>query len=445
MHNRPSSRLALVAGLVFALSGCGSTQPMRLALTELGTTSDSEYGAYGLRLIRAVNITGLGPEEVVGTMTTDPDKWSIREQLAKLSPFRSDLPDTMTPRIRPGTSQIVERKFCKTSGTEPKQCENGGVKLAELTTLRDGLQKYQQAVADAMNAALKQEALVAARNVLSRDDDAARAALANLQAMFPEDSKTTLKDLAAARTQAAKSADEAFDALNAKFEATRAALNTSGVLVTNWEREVAVSGSADAGESFQASASKKKKISGFLILGEPSSISLQIGSDIFSRINDKPPVGAAWTERVFKRHRNYFTYYQLRAKYVVFAESNLSALQGALKADTKALMAALGPAAAATFAGKVDALKLKVDAAYAAVAAASEAGVMDASQSVVTRREFSFDRALMDGYVKSEMETAKNSLPVISMRISLDDYIDAHRDEILNGPPRRSAPDTAQR
>lgn len=436
MHNRPSLRLALVAGLVFALSGCGSTQPMRLALTELGTTSDSEYGAYGLRLIRAVNITGLGPEEVVGTMTTDPDKWSIREQLAKLSPFRSDLPDTMTPRIRPGTSQIVERKFCKTSGTELKQCENGGVKLAELTTLRDGLQKYQQAVADAMNAALKQEALVAARNVLSRDDDAARAALANLQAMFPEDSKTTLKDLAAARTQAAKSADEAFDALNAKFEATRAALNTSGVLVTNWEREVAVSGSADAGESLQASASKKKKISGFLILGEPSSISLQIGSDIFSRINDKPPVGAAWTERVFKRHRNYFTYYQLRAKYVVFAESNLSALQGALKADTEALMATLGStAAAATFASKVAALKLKVDAAYAAVAAASEAGAMDASQSVVSYRDFSFDRAQMAAPMALEMERAKASLPVISMRFALDDYIAVHRDEIQKDPP----------
>jgi hypothetical protein len=65
------------------------------------------------------------------------------------------------------------------------------------------------------------------------------------------------------------------------------------------------------------------------------------------------PASPEWTERVFNRERNCFTYCQLRAKYVVFAESNLSALQGALKVDTKALMAALGPAASAAFASKV--------------------------------------------------------------------------------------------
>ena len=403
---------------------------MRLALTELGTTSDSEYGVYGMRFIRAINITGLGPEEVVGTMTTDPDKWSIREQLAKFSPFRSDLPDTMTPRMRLGNSQIVERRFCKPKEPNFTECTSNGVSLSELTALRDGLQKYQQDVADATHAALKQEALIASRAILAADDATARTALSNLQALFPEDSKTTLKDLPSARAQAAKAIEGQFNALDAKIQSTRAALSKSGVLVTNWEREVTISGGADAGESFQGSGSKKKKISGFLILGEPTSISLQIGSDIFKRVKEERTQNDEWTERIFKRHRNYITFYQLRAKYVVFAESNLSALQGALKADTKALMATLGPSAA-TFAGKVDALKLKVEAAYAAVAAASESGVMDASQSVVVYRDFSFDRGLMETKVMGEMERAKNSLPVISMRFSLDDYIVTHHDEIL--------------
>ena len=430
MHSRSPVFVALLAGLALTLSGCSSTQSMRLALTELGTTSDSEYGVYGMRFIRAINITGLGPEEVVGTMTTDPDKWSIREQLAKFSPFRSDLPDTMTPRMRLGSSQIVERRFCKPKEPNFTECTSNGVSLSELTSLRDGLQKYQQDVADATHAALKQEALIASRAILAADDATARTALSNLQALFPEDSKTTLKDLPSARAQAAKAIEGQFNALDAKIQSTRAALSKSGVLVTNWEREVTISGGADAGESFQGSGSKKKKISGFLILGEPTSISLQIGSDIFKRVKEKRTQTDEWTERIFKRHRNYITFYQLRAKYVVFAESNLSALQGALKADTKALMATLGPSAA-TFAGKVDALKLKVEAAYAAVAAASESGVMDASQSVVVYRDFSFDRGLMETKVMGEMDRAKNSLPVISMRFSLDDYIVTHHDEIL--------------
>lgn len=430
MHSRSPVFVALLAGLALTLSGCSSTQSMRLALTELGTTSDSEYGVYGMRFIRAINITGLGPEEVVGTMTTDPDKWSIREQLAKFSPFRSDLPDTMTPRMRLGNSQIVERRFCKPKEPNFTECTSNGVSLSELTALRDGLQKYQQDVADATHAALKQEALIASRAILAADDATARTALSNLQALFPEDSKTTLKDLPSARAQAAKAIEGQFNALDAKIQSTRAALSKSGVLVTNWEREVTISGGADAGESFQGSGSKKKKISGFLILGEPTSISLQIGSDIFKRVKEERTQNDEWTERIFKRHRNYITFYQLRAKYVVFAESNLSALQGALKADTKALMATLGPSAA-TFAGKVDALKLKVEAAYAAVAAASESGVMDASQSVVVYRDFSFDRGLMETKVMGEMERAKNSLPVISMRFSLDDYIVTHHDEIL--------------
>lgn len=303
--------------------------------------------------------------------------------------------------------------------------------LTDLTALRDGLQKYQQGVVEAMNAALKQEALVAAKVVLAADGADAQAALANLRAIFPKDKKTTLKDLAAARTQAAKPADAAFNALYVKFQSTRDALDKSGLLVTNWEREVMVSGGADAGENFQGSASRKKKISGFLILGEPVSISLQIGSGIFRRLDKPRPAGAEWTERVFKRERSYFTYYQLRAKYVVFAESNLNALQGALNVDTKALMAALGPAASAAFASKVDALKLKVEAAYAAVAAASESGAMDASQSVSTSRNFSFDRARIADHVQREMELAKASLPVVSMRFALDDYIHTHRDEIV--------------
>lgn len=93
---------------------------MRLALTEPGTTSDSEYGAYGMRFVRAINITGLGPEEVVGTMTTDPDKWSIRE-LAVFSPFRPDLPDTMTPRLRPGPSKIRRAEVLQDQREQPAE------------------------------------------------------------------------------------------------------------------------------------------------------------------------------------------------------------------------------------------------------------------------------------------------------------------------------------
>lgn len=422
-----------LAALMFiaGLSGCGS-QPMRLALTELGTTSDSEYGAYGMRFIRAVNITGLGPEEVVGTMTTDPDKWSLSEQLAKFSPKRPDLPDSMSPRLRTDQSQVIERTFCKHAA---RQCTAGGVTLSDLTSLRDTLQKQQADIASAAHDALKQEAIAAAQSALATNDTAAASTLAQLQALFPEDAQTSLKDLPSARLQAAVPTARVTQALDVALRAPKNALNKSGVLVTHWEREVSYSASASAGEDAKGSLSGKKKIGGFLILGEPRITSLQFGDDLVKRLEEQPGTGGKWAERLFEMHRNYITHYQLRARYVVFAESSLSALQGSIKADLAAIAQSLGPQVAATLSARVQALSVKIDAAYAAISASSETGVMDAGESFVTHRPFSFERLKMPAALMAEMSAAEGTLPVISIRISLDDYIEKSRSTLASRAP----------
>lgn len=401
---------------------------MRIALTELGTSSDSEYGAYGLRFIRALNVTGLGPEEVVGTMTTDPDKWSIAEQFARFAPVRSDLPDSMSPRIKVGASMIVERQFCKVvMEAGKKKCGSDGVQMDKLIKLRDALQGNQAVIAEAAHLLLKAEALAAVRPMLDGDAETSSTALRALQSAFPQEAASAFKDLASAKVEADSVAPRAAKAMEASLKKTQAELSMAGVLVTNWEREVKVSGGVKAGEDVQGTFSKTRKIGGFLILGEPRITSLQLGDDLVTRLLEDataPPIGA---ERIFETHRNYITHYQLRARQVVFAESYQSALHASLQVDIAAILQKLEPVTGMALKAQLQAVSAKVDALYAAISAASESGAMDASGSYVETHDFSFARDKMNGFVEEEMKLAQGTLPVISIRLSLDDYINKSR------------------
>ncbi|XAH22273.1 hypothetical protein AAFF27_19955 [Xylophilus sp. GW821-FHT01B05] len=420
----------LVIALVALLAGCAGGSPMRVALTELGTVSDSEYGAYGLRLVRAVNVTGLGPEEVVGTLTTDPDKWSIREQLARFFPERSDLPDSMTPRLVPGASEIVERRFCKAvtdtrdgdGNLVPAHCAKGGdVTLAGLVELRDKLQESQAKVAEAVRLELKSAALDAALTALKTGPaEGTSGILAALQALYPNDGLSDAKKVEDARDATVAARNPA--GLIPLLAETKKLSSTSGVIVTRWEREVEASGSLTAGDAAKVSAAGKRKLSGFLILGEPRITSLRLGSDFAARAKEKSLPGSA--ESLFKSHRNYLTYYQLRARYVLFSESREEALQAALQADVAKIAQTLGAARINT--DTLTSISARAEALYAAIAASSGSGVLDAEAGYVQTHACSLLRNAGTGTgtcLGAEMQRSAGTLPVISIRAAFDDFV----------------------
>ena len=97
---------------VLFLAACSTTSPMKVALTELGTTSRSEKigGGYEAQLV--INITGLAPHDEIGTVSYDPDRFSLLEFLNIFSPNPRDIPDILSPKLNPGPSLVYERTFC---------------------------------------------------------------------------------------------------------------------------------------------------------------------------------------------------------------------------------------------------------------------------------------------------------------------------------------------
>lgn len=416
------------SALAFLLAGCAGSSPMRIALTELGTVSDSEYGAYGLRMVRSINVTGLGPEEVVGTVTTDPDKWSAREQFARFSPDRSDLPDSMTPRLTEGKSFVVERSFCaSTIDSEKLGPCTGGVKLSDLTSLRDKLVLTQGMVALAIRNELKAATLnFALQSAAGASDEQRKAIFAKLQALYPQD---PLSDEGSVRSLS-QSLDGRADVLSSALSEINALTSQSGIFVTRWDREVEGSAGASADKLASASAAGRRKVSGFLILGEPRVTSLQLGDDLLAR--KASAQRHAGSSDAFQLHRNYITYYQLRARYVLYAESLEQALQLALQADISKATEILG---AGVNVAALQEISLKIQAFYAAITAASGSGLLDAQAGRLMTHDFSVAPGAIRDFQLQGIKRSEGTVPVISIRAAFDDFIAGTRTPASFGAP----------
>lgn len=413
--------LGLIVVVLLTLTACASTNPIRIALTELGTTSDSEYGAYGLRLTRSVNVTGLAAEEVVGMMTTDPDKWSFREQFARFFPTRTDLPDIMSPRLHSGQSHIVERTFCNDDGTVTPKCPA----IKHLTAIKSRIQAYQAKVAVLIQQDLKEKILAAASRTMDQKPENNTELLRLLQSSYPDDAEIagattdTLSTVLAAKQASLKKLSQN---TSNEIEAIDAATSKHGIIITNWQRDTKLTASAGA-EGASANFDKSRKINGFLILGSPRVTTLLLGNDLLERYNQRDANNDS--DKFFKLNRNYITFYQLRAKQVVFAESFYSALSAGLKLDVDRLVAKFkGVMGDNLNADDLLKIGIKAEALYAAITAASESGVLDATKGEQKIHLFSLNRIEQGMYVMEELGRSGDSVPIISVRYALDDFLD---------------------
>lgn len=407
-----SGSIFILMGTMGCATASGSNSPVRVALTEMGAVSNSEYSVHGLRMVRSINVTGLGAEEVVGSLTVDPDKWSATEQARRLSPLRTDLPDSMAPRLVAGQSVVVERRF------------DSSASASHLVQLRDQLQAYQAKIAETARLKIKIEILNIVANAKTVKKDGGVEVIdskftALLASLYPNEPLKKFEDLK-------KAIDETSLLLNSikledQLKSIQDLLKIPGILVTKWQREdsmavAATSAMADGG------GGKNKTVGGLLILGSPRIITLYFGNDLIARAEEKQ-TKYLYVDSLFPSERNYITHYQLRAKHVLFVENQYSAYRANLEVhldEIAKLLPQLNGVDSTVFVAN---LKANLATQYAAVMETSAFGVLDGEKSFVQTRHFSMKRSKINDFLSAEVSCANGTIPVINMRVALDGFL----------------------
>jgi hypothetical protein len=416
LHRRDSLVLNVsILCIAATLGGCAA--PMREAVTGLGTSSDSEYGAFGMRFIRSVNATGLGAEEAVGTLSVDPDQWSGTEQAKRLSPFRTDLPDSMAPRLSASTTYVAERRF---DGGAGESCasfpSSNAITLSDVVAIRDGIQGSQVNFSRWVSLESKMNVLaIVLETWKDASQDAPAGLLEGLRSLYPEVTGSKKTDIGAELDKVKESAN----LLKKDQENFKTSIGKAGIIITNWERSSAATGNVNVAEA-KATGNGSKKGSGFLILGVPTATTLFFGNDFSTYLNNvKENNGTNFSLKAsFAMQRLYVTHYQLRAKYMVFTESRQTELSVRAEADLESIKKALGPVVSAKSLAALSNIKLKIDTFYTSMTAIAEASVLDAGTGRLCVRDLNLGD---DG--RTEISAASGTIPVVSMRVAIGDYI----------------------
>ena len=406
---------------VLFLAACSTTSPMKVALTELGTSSRSEKIKGGYKAQSVINITGLSPHDEIGTVSFDPDRFSLVEFLNIFSLNPKDIPDILSPKLNSGSSVVYERTFC---GNQANDC----AAQTDIENIKQAIDLQDQKIEALSDAEIALATIQSIQVAIKQNANDTEKYLNVLKQQFPNNEyiKTSTKaDQDAKLSETAKELTTEIKKIIDKLDELKASANKPGIIITNWKldrnfsTETAVAG---AGGSY----SSKKDLQGYLILGNPSVHTLHIGNDLAG-------LKSAYqkTARLFRNKNLYITFYQVRAQQVFYAESLQSTIsaQASLKLDEliKTLTTAFG---AGINVEGLKSLKLTADVRYTRFSLSSNQGFLDATKGKSTSKDFlvkmpcAGDKCCVKLNSSSCQKLENNSVPVISSRISLDDYLD---------------------
>lgn len=415
----------LLFAAILLLGSCSTTSHMKVALTELGTSSRSEKIGGGYKAQSVINITGLSPHDEIGTISFDPDRFSLLEFLNVFSPNPKDIPDILSPRLNLGPTVVYERTFCNVAANDCATEE-------DIKNIKQAIDLQDQKIDMLSKAEIELVTIQAIQVAISQHATDTEKYLSVLKQQFPNNEliKTTTKDNHNTKLdEAIKALVSDIKNITDKLVEIKSSVNKPGIIITNWKLDKnfnAEAALAGAGGSY----SNKKDLQGYLILGNPSVSSLHIGSDAAKIKHLK-----ACYKNIFDLFRSkslYMTFYQVRAQQVLYAES----LQSAISAQAGLRLNELVSTLSTSFASGVNleglkSLQLTIDARYARFSLSSNQGFLDATQGNVSRKNF-FDSDTCKSTdesccVKDKPESHENlvnkSVPVISSRINLDAYL----------------------
>lgn len=425
-QGRRSLKFAVLL-MTVGLCACESV-PVKKAFTELGTSSDSEYGAYNTRFMRSINATGLSAEEVVGSLTLDPDKWSATEQARRIFPLRADLPDAMAPRVTKGDTFIAVRHLGKQTPNVQGDalCQGDSnpanrVQIATLIAIRDGLNGAQYNISRWASLSAKQNVLSTVLTEMKKPDvkagtEKSTQLLDTVKSLYPEEAA----DGVASIEQSLKVIAKEVVQLELEWGKFKTSISTAGIVITNWEREVAASGNANVADA-SVSSGGSRKVSGFLILGDPQISTLFIGRNFHQLMStfkagtagSLAKLGSGITEQ-----RTYMTQYQLRAKSLVFSESQQAALRMRFEADLQKIAKTFARVLPSTPLLGMSEVSAKIDGFYSAVTGVAESSVIDASSGRLCTRKLK-----IEDEDENEIKLWADTIPIVSIRLSVSDYL----------------------
>lgn len=400
-----------------SLVACSTTSPMKVALTELGTSSRSEKVKGGYKAQIAINVTGLAPHEEIGTVSFDPDRFSLVDFLSAFSSNPKDIPDILSPKLNLGNTMVYERTFCGKS-TSQNDCATE----AHIKEIKDSIDLHDKTIGLLANAEIEQATIRAIQVAINQNEKDTEKYLTFLKQQFPNNT-----NLATAKTESyTPNLDKAvadleikIDTLKTELEELKDKVIKPGIIITNWKLNKSAGVDASV-VGLSGSYDSEKDLSGYLILGNPSVHSLHIGKDI---IKVKAQYGDA--ANIFRNKNLYVTFYQVRAKQVLYAESREStvAIQAKLKLNELISTITTAFSGGANVVSGLQKLDLSLNARYAKYTLSSNQGFLDATKGNTTCAP------LISGQTVSNCKDAKSnvvkeSVPVVSSRFGLDKYLD---------------------
>lgn len=415
------------------LSACSTTPPMKVALTELGTSSRSEYGAYGLRMTRSINITGLAPEETIGSISVDPDRFNLIEQLKRFKLNPQDLPDMMAPRLNDGASMVYERTFCGVSNECPTN--------DDITAVKNAIEIQDANIAKLANLQIDQQIISLVESAIVRKQEDADKLLAGLKIQIPnnENIKTSTKaDYQDKLSKAKTDIQINIDVVKKVLEDNKISLKKPGIIITNWKYQSDLS--AEGGlPGLGGAFNKNKDIAGYAIFGNPVVRSLHFGTNDITSDQNNLNSNNTKIKKLFSEKRLYMTYYQVRAQQVLYAESLESTLGAQLTLKLKELTAALKPLLGSIDPVTLSQLELTASATYARYSLSANQGFLDAGSGRLKRYAFKHGKCINTCCCdKNKCEDIENTtVPIINARINLAKYLEAYKN---SEPTQTNAP-----
>ena len=201
------------------LTGCANLSPIAITLTDLGTASKSEHSMKGLLVMRTVNVTGLGPNEVIGSLSVDPDPSHLDFSNIMST---ADYPDSLSFRLSPECSRIVESNF-------------GGkieVTIEDVATVRDNIQELVELMSKKIGLEIKQIVLMKSTDSLADTTKDHQEILRILQTQYPGDKLSEVSEVNNTLKNVNSQLEAVQKVIESKRETLRAALTKSGIVVT---------------------------------------------------------------------------------------------------------------------------------------------------------------------------------------------------------------------
>lgn len=430
------NRLALALAGAALSTGCATNAPgpLSLSLTELGSEVRVDGGSFwrDLQHRRSHNVTGLGAADAVGMLSTDPDppfmSWPF-----KLS--RESLPDQLALRLSPSCSSVVFRD----TGVDRE------VTAEDVLQLRDGLQHVQAAALDLGRARLHKllvdEALALDTQLRGTDlSTEARLKLQKQQAVvdgavggfaaLPEDA-AGWQALAAAQGDLLAAAQKTFDAQREQFERVAA---KPGLVIARWEytdhkeRSFALPG-------LSTSTSSASQRNGYVVLGQPRTVTLLAGDDLATRVCkvhgancDRSSDAAATPARtgidsLFNSKDLYTTTFQLLARHVAWTDAATIQQQAALGIELKALAESLVKISGASggLLGKLSAVQADIAFADRVAVGGENLGALGGALENSLPFTFDDDEAYARS-IEAVRELNKRHFVIASMRTTMDSF-----------------------